>query len=79
MPYIHVYEIACLFRGVSLENVIKCHIYIKLHVFRGASLEIVIKFHEHVKLHVLGAGHKKISLNSIYASNYLFLWARASL
>ena len=45
-----------IFRGVSLENVIKFHVCIKLHLcfFVGG-----------------GARHGKMSLNSIYTANYM--------
>ena len=46
-----------IFRGVSLENVIKFHVHIKLQVcfFWGGG----------------GTGHGKMSLNSIYTANYM--------
>ena len=48
-----------IFRGVSLENVIKFHVHIKLHVcffLEGGGG---------------GAGHWKMSLNSICTANYM--------
>ena len=50
-----------IFRGVSLENVIKFHVHIKLHVcfFLGGGGVGG------------GAGSRKMSLNSIYTANYM--------
>ena len=69
-----------IFRGVSLENVIQFHVHIKLHVcfffFFSCTHQIRCLLFFFFFFFFFwggegGAGHGKMSLNSIYTANYM--------
>ena len=65
-----------IFRGVSLENVIQFHVHIKLHVCFFLFFFFFSCTHQITCLLFFGggeggAGHGKMSLNSIYTANYM--------
>ena len=60
-----------IFRGVSLENVMQFHVHIKLHVCFFFFMYTSNYMFAFLGGGQGGAGHGKMSLNSIYTANYM--------